>query len=53
MGIKYKIHFGGGGGGGGGGGEMLRSKIHTLINFIWNKEKLVEGAYYCTSSQEG
>jgi hypothetical protein len=31
------------------GGEILRSKIHTLINSIWNKEG-VEG---CTRSQEG
>jgi hypothetical protein len=34
------------------GGEILRSKIHVLINSIWNTEKIarsVDGVYYCTS----
>jgi hypothetical protein len=38
------------------GGEILRSGILKLITSIWNKEKfvgLVEGIYYCTSSQKG
>jgi hypothetical protein len=37
------------------GGEILHSKIHELINSIWNTEKLpdVEGVHYHTSSQEG
>jgi hypothetical protein len=38
------------------GGEILRSKIHKLINSIYNKEDLSDQwkeSYYCTSSQEG
>jgi hypothetical protein len=38
------------------GDETLSSKIHKLINSIWNKEKLPDQwkePYYCTSSQEG
>jgi hypothetical protein len=37
------------------GGEILHSKIHNIINSIWNKEELPDQwkEYYCTSSQEG
>jgi hypothetical protein len=31
------------------GGDIL----YKLITFIWNKEKLPDLCYYCTSSQEG
>jgi hypothetical protein len=32
------------------GGEILRSEIHTLIHFIWNREALLD---QCAISQEG
>jgi hypothetical protein len=38
------------------GGEILPSKIHKLINSIWNKKELpdqAEGVYYCTNLRGG